>query len=159
MPHKTGLLAVLLSAWLLASCSLLGDSDKTPPEPLPFNEIRVHYEKYGGWIPRSTLLIEPTGEAEAALIGEDTLRGTTTLSQNDRERLSELLAWFPTYRRRYRPEKYVTDQNSHVLVLSCRGGRDTVSVYYPAGTSMPSSLRRTIQQMEELHEKVLPSHP
>lgn len=160
MPARTGLLAVLLCTWLLASCGLLGDSGEASPDPLPFDEIRVHYTKYGGWIPTATLRIEPTGKAEATLgRGEAARRDTAVLSGKERERLSELMAWFPTYRRSYEPEDYITDANHHRLVLSYRGERDTVSVYFPAGTVMPSRLRQTLKTMEALHEEVLSNPP
>lgn len=93
-------------------------------------KMHVHYEKYGGWI------------------------NTSTLSEQQKDRLTRSFALFQSFDRHYKPEKHYTDQNFYRLRLSYEERTDTVTVYDPANASLPEELERLIADVENLHQFV-----
>lgn len=93
-------------------------------------KMHVHYEKYGGWI------------------------NTSTLSEQQKDRLTRSFSLFQSFDRHYKPEKHYTDQNFYRLRLSYEERTDTVTVYDPANASLPEELERLIADVENLHQFV-----
>ena len=149
--------ASIACALLLVGCNVF-DSD-TEVAALDFERMHVQYEKYGGWINTSTLEIRPSGEAIAKEFahgsGEVLQKNTSTLSEQQKDRLAQSFALFQNFDRHYKPEKHYADQNFYRLRLSYEERTDTVTVYDPANASLPEELERLIADVENLHQIVL----
>jgi hypothetical protein len=149
--------ASIACALLLVGCNVF-DSD-TEVAALDFEKMHVYYEKYGGWINTSTLEIRPSGEAIAKEFahgsGEVLQKNTSTLSEQQKDRLVRSFALFQSFDRHYKPEKHYTDQNFYSLRLTYDERTDTVTVYDPANASLPEELERLIADVENLHQIVL----
>jgi len=98
---------------ILLSCNVF-DSE-IEMAALDFERMHVQYEKYGGWINTSNLEIRPSGEAIAKEIahgsGEVLQKNTSTLSEQQKDRLARSFALFQSFDRHYKPEVRRTDQN------------------------------------------------
>ena len=155
---RAGALCFLFMAQLiLLSCNVF-DSE-TEMAALNFENMHVQYEKYGGWINTSTLETLPSGEAIAKEFahgsGKVLQKNTSTLSEQQKDRLARSFALFQSFDRHYKPEKHFTDQNFYRLRLTYDEKTDTVTVYDPANASLPDELERLIADVENLHQIVL----
>ena len=149
--------ASIACALLLVGCNVF-DSD-TEVQPLDFEKMHAQYEKYGGWINKSSLEIQSSGEATAKVLAhgdrEVLQKKTSTLTELQKDELARSFALFQSFDRYYKPEEYRTDQNYHTLTLSYEERTDTVTVYDPANASLPEELNRLISDVEKLHQSVL----
>ena len=155
---RAGALCFLFMAQLiLLSCNVF-DSE-TEMAALNFENMHVQYEKYGGWINTSTLETLPSGEAIAKETahgsGEVLQKNTSTLSEQQKDRLVRSFALFQSFDRHYKPQEHRTDQNYYRLRLTYDEKTDTVTVYGPANASLPEELERLIAEVENLHQIVL----
>ena len=138
-------------------CSCQNSSE--PKWDLKFQKMEIHYSKVGGWIPPTKLDIYGTGHATAYLFKHSTYTTTDSalkiLSRKEQFEIADLFQSFYSYNRHYEPEYWVTDQNTHTVVLIYDGIPDTVSVYMPDKASIPPSLTKIILEMEALWDDML----
>lgn len=147
----SGLLTIFLSVGCQHSTESMGDLD--------FQKMEVHYSKVGGWIHPTKLDIYGNGLVRAFLYDHSSLTlsdsASTVLTKKEQNEIAELFGRFSIYDRHYEPDDWVTDQNTHIIVLIYDSIPDTVSVYMPDKADIPLSLTRVILEMESLWANML----
>ena len=115
-------------------------------------DMEIHYTKTGGWINTSRLDIYGNGLVNAYQVkhaSSDTLDSASTiLSEEEQNRVVSLFGSFSTYDSHYEPDVFFTDQNYYTIVFIYEGEIDTVSVYMPGESNIPSGLEEIIDEME-----------
>ena len=129
--------------------------------PLDFSKMKISYSRAGGWVNTSTLLIDNTGFIEAFYIGhasDSVLNSTTgTLSENEKRELEMLFAGFSQFDSYYEPSHWYTDGETHRIVLSYESKNDTVTVYEPENSEIPSDLNSLINKLYSLWKSLIPN--
>jgi hypothetical protein len=144
----------IISAIVYIFLSIGCDHSAEPKWDLDFNKMEIHYSKVGGWIQPTKSDIYNSGLARAFLFNHSTYTATdsasTVLSRKEQNEIVDLFQSFLSYERYYEPKDWITDQNTHTLVLIYDGIPDTVSVYMPDKADIPPSLTKIILEMEFL---------
>jgi len=145
----TGIFSFLLSF----SC----EHSTEPTWKLDFQKMEIHYTKAGGWINPTKLDIYGNGLAIAYSFNQNADSAIAVLDQKEQDEIADLFRAFFSYNHYYepKPEDWVTDQNSHMIILIYEGVPDTVSVYMPGKANIPLSLTKIILEMESLWAHVL----
>jgi hypothetical protein len=138
---------------LISSCENPLSSDSLKP-----SEFEITYEKYGGWINPSELIILKNGIARAKTISYDTCsldRGETIINSNQKKLLTKYVSVFDKYNSFYTPVKYVTDLNYNVIMVRRKNTADTVSVYNLPEANIPETLKSLINELDKIKSKIL----
>ncbi len=129
------------------------------PTNIEFGKLEIHYTKSGGWIGTSQLNIYGNGIASAFVfsgaISDQTDSSTVMLDKNEQDRLAKVFAEFSLYKSYYTPDKFWTDQDYHTIVFVYQNMPDTVNVYDLRRANVPGSLRKLIDELENLHERII----
>ncbi len=133
----------------------IGCEHSTEPKwTLNFQKMEIHYTKVGGWIHPTKLDIHSDGLVMAYLYDHRSYTMTdsasTILNRKEQSKIADLFRSFSSYDRHHEPEDWITDQNTHIIILIYDGVPDTVSVYMPAKADIPLSLTKIILEMESL---------
>lgn len=137
---------------------LLSISCQHSTEPkwnLDFQKMEIHYSKVGGWIQPTKLDIYGNGIAIAYSFNQNADSVITSLNKEEQNELADLFKSFFSYKRHYEPKDWVTDQDTHTIILFYEGIPDTVSVYMPDKADIPLSLTKILLEMEALWSSII----
>ncbi|MGD9899890.1 MAG: hypothetical protein AB7T22_12265 [Calditrichaceae bacterium] len=134
-----------------------GCEDPVSPA-LDYSQMEIHYQKSGGWIPVTSLSVNG---ADAMITGvEISQQGQSSdtlceaANQTELNVLAEIFYGFDQYNDYYEPVDFHTDANYHQTVLIYKGKSDTVTVYDPDRVNLPSGLKRSIDEMEKMSDRL-----
>jgi hypothetical protein len=142
---------------LILSCQ----NSSEPKWDLNFQKMEIHYTKVGGWIHPTKLDIYGNGLVNTYLFNHSSYTATdsasTSLNRKQQKELAILFQSFASYDKYYEPKPgdWVTDQNTHTIILIYDSVPDTVSVYMPDKSDIPLSLIKIIMEMELLWANVI----
>lgn len=147
----------IISFIALILISVSCEHSTEPKWNLDFKKMEIHYSKVGGWIQPTKLDIYGNGLAIAYSFTQSIDSAITILDKKKQNEIADLFKSFFSYNHYYepKPEDWVTDQNTHTIILIYDGIPDTVSVYMPDKANIPLSLTKIIFEMELLWAHVL----
>jgi hypothetical protein len=133
------------------------DHSNDPKWNPDFQKMEIHYSKAGGWIVPTKLDIYGNGTVIAYSFNQNADSVLAVLDEKEQDQIEWLFKSFSSYDRYYepKPEDWVTDQNTYMIIFLYDGIPDTVSVYMPEKADIPLSLTKIIVEMEALWAEVL----